>query len=290
MNAATGFPAPLPVAAPAPGPNRRLATLLVSGLALVLIAGIGLASLLLGETGIRADFAARMRTPDAAHWFGTDFLGRDMLARTVHGLSLSLWVGFLAGSVSALIALGLAVLAATGGRWADAIVSFFTDAAMGLPHMMLLILIAFALGGGTGAVIVAVAVTHWPRLARILRAEILQLRESEYVLVSRRLGKSRWHVARHHMLPHLVPQLLVGLILMVPHAILHEAGLTFLGFGLEPSRPAIGILLSESMRHLTAGHWWLGLFPGLGLLAVVLCLDAVGNGLRMLANPGTRQR
>jgi len=130
-----------------------------------------------------------------------------------------------------------------------------------------------------------VALTHWPRLTRILRAEILQLREAEFVTVSRNFGKSPVYIARHHFAPHLVPQLLVGLVLMFPHAILHEAGLTFLGFGIEPTTPAVGVLLSDSLRYLTAGKWWLGLFPGLALLFAVLAFDAIGNGLRTLTDP-----
>jgi peptide/nickel transport system permease protein len=114
---------------------------------------------------------------------------------------------------------------------------------------------------------------------------MLQLRHAEFVTASRRMGKGWAHIGRHHFLPHLVPQLLVGLVLLFPHAILHEAALTFIGFGLEPSRPAIGVLLSESMRYLMAGMWWLGLFPGLCLVALVLCFDAIGNGLRLLTDP-----
>jgi peptide/nickel transport system permease protein len=270
------------------GRNRAM-TLAAAALGLMLVASIVLGALLLGGYGINANFAARLEAPSWSHWFGTDQLGHDMLARTVHGLNVSLFVGLIAATISVVIACVLALLAVTFGPWADAAVAFLVDAAMGLPHLVLLILIAFALGGGTAAVIIAVAVTHWPRLTRILRAELLQLRHADYVIASRRMGKSWLYIGRHHFLPHLWPQLLVGLVLLFPHAILHEAALTFLGFGMEPSRPAIGILLSESMRSLMAGKWWLGLFPGLGLLALVLCFDAIGNGLRLLSDPRQEQ-
>lgn len=269
--------------------NNRLLTLLVAALGAAAIVGVVVAALLLGNRGIDADFSARLVGPSWSHWFGTDQLGHDMLARTIHGLKVSLWVGLIAASVSVAIALMLAVFATTCGRWADALVAFLVDTAMALPHLVLLILISFALGGGTAAVIIAVAVTHWPRLTRILRAEILQLRSADYIIASRRFGKSWAYIGVHHFLPHLWPQLLVGLVLLFPHAILHEAGLTFLGFGLEPSKPAIGILLSDSMRYLMAGKWWLGAFPGLCLLTLVLCFDAIGNGLRLLADPRQEQ-
>lgn len=278
--------------APAPSrpwPNNRMLTLAAGSIGVAGIGSVAIAALMLGNYGIDADFSARLQPPSLFHWFGTDQLGHDMLARTVHGLNLSLWVGLTAAAISVAIAVLLAIFATTCGRWADAIVAFLVDAAMGLPHLVLLILISFALGGGTTAVIVAVAVTHWPRLTRILRAEILQLRHAEFVVASRRMGKSWAQIGRQHFLPHLWPQLLVGLILLFPHAILHEASLTFLGFGLEPSKPAIGVLLADSLRHLMAGKWWLGLFPGLCLLLLVLCFDAIGNGLRLLADPRQEQ-
>ena len=276
----------LPMASAGPArPGNRVWTLVAALLGLVLVAGIAIGAPLLGSIGIAPDFSARLAQPSIAHWFGTDQFGHDMLARTVHGLNVSLWVGLLAASISVVIATVLAIFAATCGRWADAVVAFLVDTAMGLPHLVLLILISFALGGGTTAVIIAVALTHWPRLTRILRAEILQLRQADFIIAARRMGRSWGHIGLRHFLPHLWPQILVGLVLLFPHAILHEAGLTFLGFGLEPSRPAIGVLLAESMRYLMAGTWWLGLFPGLCLLMLVLCFDAIGNGLRLLADP-----
>ena len=133
------------------------------------------------------------------------------------------------------------------------------------------------------------AISHWPRLARILRAELLQVQAAPYVETSRALGRSRAFAIRHHILPHMAPQMLVGFLLMFPHAILHEAGLTFLGFGLEPSRPAIGVMLSEAMRQISAGRWWLALFPGLMLLAMVLTFEALGSSLRRLTFPREAQ-
>lgn len=237
-----------------------------------------------GEAGIAPDFTARNLPPSLAHPFGTDPMGRDMLARSLHGLTLSLRVGLIAAALS--VAIALAVAMASGlGRAGDAAAGFVTDAVLAMPHLMLLMLVSFALGGGAAAVIIAVAVSHWPRLARVLRAELMQLRSAPYVEASRAFGRSRGFILRRHILPHLVPQMLVGFLLMFPHAILHEAALTFLGFGLEPSRPAIGVMLSEAMRHLGAGRWWLALFPGLALLALVLAFDAIANNLRRLADP-----
>lgn len=264
--------------------NGRIRAFSSAIFALTVITAITVSSWLYGDIGIRADFAIRNIPPSLSQWFGTDQMGRDMFARTMHGLTLSLKVGILAASLSVIIALVIVLLSGFG-KVADAICAFIIDGMLSMPHLVLLILISFALGGGTAAVIIAVAISHWPRFARILRAELIQVRAAPWVEASRSFGKSRSFILINHILPHLLPQMLVGFLLMFPHAILHEAGLTFLGFGLEPSRPAIGIMLSDAMKHIVAGRWWLALFPGLALLIMVLCFDVLANGIRRLISP-----
>jgi peptide/nickel transport system permease protein len=134
-------------------------------------------------------------------------------------------------------------------------------------------------------VAVAVALTHWPELTRIVRAEVLQIRSSQYVQASYKMGKSKLWVAREHMVPHVLPSFLIGLVLLFPHAIMHEAALTFLGFGLPAESPAIGAILSEAMVHIATGKWWLALFPGLMLLIAVILFDVIGENLKKLLNP-----
>ena len=270
--------------------NQRRQTLGVIILCTVFLLGIILSSGLLDDSGLRPILAQRNQPPSLTHPFGTDWLGRDMLTRSLHGLSLSLQVGLLAASVSALIGTGLGLAAGTFSGWVDAAIIWVVDVFFSLPHLVLLILIAFAVGGGTPGVIVAVALTHWPSLARVIRAEVLQVNSADYVHLSRRLGKSPGWIARHHMVPHIIPQFLVGLILLFPHAILHEAALSFIGIGLSPHIPAIGIILAESMRHLSTGDWWLGVMPGLLLLLSVKAFDWLGENVRMLLDPKTSQR
>jgi peptide/nickel transport system permease protein len=248
-----------------------------------------LAAAFLGTSGLDVDFLHRKLAPSLHYPFGTDWLGRDMLVRTVHGLCRSLAVGLLAACCSSLISISIGILAATMGRRVDSVLSLLVDSIMATPHLVLLILVSFACGGGSKGVIIAVAVSHWPRLARIIRAELLQLKESDYIRISQKLGKSTGWIAMHHMLPHLLPQFMIGLLLMFPHAILHAAGLTFLGFGLTPHEPSIGIMLSESMRHLSTGYWWLAVLPGLSLVFTVKLFDVLGNSLRTLFDPRTGQ-
>lgn len=265
--------------------NRRQRTLLTILIAIVFLVSIVLGSILLDEGRIATNLNERNASPSLNHLFGTDWLGRDMFTRTMKGLSLSMGVGVIGAVGSASIALILGIAAAAMGKTADRLISWLIDLFLSVPHLVTLILIAFTLGGGFKGIVIGIALTHWPSLARVIRAEVMQIRSAQFVQVSQKMGKSRWWIACHHILPHLVPQILVGFMLLFPHAILHEAAITFLGLGLSPHEPAIGIILSESMRYLSSGMWWLAFFPGLCLLMIVRTFDAIGENLRMLLDP-----
>jgi peptide/nickel transport system permease protein len=265
----------------------------VAAAGVVVIAAIILAvyigGALLPDSALRADFSRKALPPSAEHIFGTDYLGRDMFVRTVKGLSLSLAVGAAASCVSAVIALAVGTVAAMGRGAVDHAVNWFIDVFMSVPHTVLIILISIALARGAAGMMIGVAVTHWVGLARIIRAEVMQIRSAQYIAASRRFGKSRMWSARRHILPHMIPQFFVGLILMFPHAIMHESGLTFLGFGLPPEQPAIGIILAESMRYISSGAVWLAFFPGLSLVILVLLIDKLGDTARYLLEPREAQ-
>lgn len=267
--------------------NRRQRVLIGLGISVAFLSLICIAGILNTEAARVTDFSRKNLAPCMKYIFGTDWLGRDMLARTLKGLSLSILIGILAAGVSAVIALILGIASATMGKWADSVITFVIDLIMGVPHILLLILISVALGKGLKGVIVGVALTHWPSLARLIRAEVMQLKESPYIQIAEKMGKSRWYIARKHMLPHLLPQFLVGLVLLFPHAILHESSITFLGFGLSTEQPAIGIVLSEAMKYLVTGKWWLALFPGVLLVAIVALFYVAGENLRKLLDPGS---
>lgn len=210
-----------------------------------------------------------------------------MLCRTLAGLSLSIRIGLLTALVSACIALTLGVLSAMFGGWVDAVVSWWIDLVMGIPHILLVILLSLACGKGFLGVVVGVSLSHWTSLARVIRGEVLQVKQAPYLLVAEKLGVSPWKRVRLHLFPHLLPQFITGLILLFPHAILHEASVTFLGFGLSSEQPAIGVILSESMRYLTTGKWWLALFPGAALVATVALFALLGERVRRLLSPGS---
>lgn len=270
--------------------NQRQKAKISFFLSVLFLITVVAAGWLLTEAASVSDFSRKNLPPGLFCIFGTDWLGRDMLARTLKGLSLSILIGVLAATVSALVALILGTGAAVMGKTADRVISYIIDLLMGIPHILLLILISFAVGKGIKGVIIGVALTHWPSMARVIRGEILQLKESQYIKIAQRLGHSRLHIALKHMLPHILPQFMVGLVLLFPHAILHEAGITFLGFGLSAGEPAVGIILSESMRYLITGKWWLAVFPGAFLVLTVLLFDLAGENLRRLMNPASVHR
>lgn len=265
--------------------NRRTRTVILTAVTAAVLIFVYACGMLIPEEAVTGSFLNAGRAPCREHPFGTDALGRDLFLRTWKGLSVSMTVGVAACAVSAGIAVLAGIAAATGSRLMDGVMNWLIDLVMGVPHTILIILISFALGRGLRGLLAGIAATHWCSLARLIRGEVLQLRSQQYVAVSRRLGKSCGWILRYHLMPHLVPQLFVGLILMFPHAILHEASISFLGFGLPPEQPAIGIILSESMRYLSAGMWWPAVLPGLTLVLIVLLVDKTGDGLRMIFDP-----
>ena len=269
--------------------NQRKKTIFVFAFTCIFLILITIIGRMVTETGTVTDFTNKNLRPSVGHIFGTDWMGRDMLTRTISGLSISICIGLLAATVSAVIALILGTMAATMGKKVDFVITWLIDLMMGVPHIVLLVLISFALGKGFWGVTIGVAVTHWPGLARVIRGEVMQVKEAPYINVAAKLGMGRIKISIKHIFPHILPQFLIGLILLFPHAILHEASVTFLGFGLSPETPAIGIILSESMSYLSAGRWWLAFFPGAALVFTVILFDKAGESLQKLIDPFSAQ-
>ncbi len=269
--------------------NKRKQTIILVVTIVLIILSVFFAGNFMGEEAVAVNFNNAKLTPSLQHLFGTDWLGRDLFARTIKGLSVSIMVGITASSISAVIAVVIGMISAIGSKAVDAVINWVIDLVMGIPHLILIILISFACGRGLKGLLIGIAVTHWTNLARLIRGEVLQLRTEQYIAVSRKLGRSYGFILRYHILPHMIPQIIVGLVLMFPHAILHEASITFLGYGLSPEQPAIGIILSESMKYLSSGMWWLAFFPGLTLVLIVFLFDRLGDNLKALMDPYTAQ-
>lgn len=265
--------------------NRRTLAVILIGVAVLYLVTVFLWGIFMDPSEYAVHYENKLLKPSLQHLFGTDAMGRDMFMRCIKGLSTSMIIGLFASAISSVLALVFGIASAVFGGWIDRFVKLMVDLCMGLPHLVLLILISYMMGKGTYGVTVAVALTHWPALTRIVRQEVLRLRSSQYVLAARRMGKTPMQIAVTHMVPHVIPSYLIGLVLLFPHAIMHEAAVTFLGFGLPKEMPAIGVILSESMNYITTGKWWMAVFPGIMLLIAVILFDVIGETLKKLWNP-----
>ena len=263
--------------------NLRQKTLLTIALTALLLLVIFISGTLI-NANLPTDFSIKMQGPSFEHIFGTDWMGRDMFIRTLKGLSLSIMIGLGASILSSIIATLLAFLASVN-KYTDTLVSWLIDLFASIPHILLIMMISLGLGKGAFGVTMAVAFSHWVNLTRVLRAEVMQIKTSEFVQLSSKFGRSKLWIAKEHILPLILSQIFVGTLLVFPHAIMHESSVTFLGFGVSPREPAIGIILAESMSYLAMGAWWLAFFPGVALLIVVLLFDIIGDNLKRLFDP-----
>jgi peptide/nickel transport system permease protein len=265
----------------------REKTILSIGAFTIFFIAILIIGSLINENLLYVDLSNIFAQPSGGHIFGTDWVGRDMLVRTIKGLSLSMKIGLLCSVTSSIIAMILGIAAPLLGGKADIFISWLIDLVLSVPHTLVIILISIACGGGLKGIVIGVTATHWTSLTRVIRAEVMQIKEAEYTKLSRQFGKSNFFIAKEHVLPHIIPQLVVGTVLIFPHAILHEASITFLGFGLPAHEPAIGVILSESMKYLTSGKWWLAFFPGVSLVMVSMMVNSIGRNIEKLINPKT---
>lgn len=229
--------------------------------------------------------------PSWAHPFGTDEVGRDLLARVLHGIRISLAIASFAALTAVVIGTIVGVLAGTVGGKVDAVVMRATDVFASQNHFLfalLLVVLFRPVLGGAGAIMLSVGLTHWPSLARIVRGELMSLRELPFVSAAIGGGADRWRLARRHYLPHLVPAIGLAFVLTVPHAIFHESALSFLGLGLEPHRASLGNILSDGQRSLLAGGWWVALFPGLAILVASMTIGTLAEYFREQLHPRWR--
>ncbi len=230
---------------------------------------------------VNVNFKQKNLSPSLTHFFGTDWLGRDVFYRTLRGISNSLLIGISAACISSIISFIIGCSAGLFPKWIDEICSFLIDLFISVPHLILLLLISFALGGGVFGVTIGIIFSHWTSLARVMRAEVLQLREEQYIKQAAKLGNSRLKIALKHIFPSIIPQFIIGIILLFPHAILHESAISFLGFGLSPEGASIGIMLSESLRYISSNMWWLFL-PGISLVIIVILFDFLGENCKKI--------
>jgi peptide/nickel transport system permease protein len=246
-----------------------------------------LAPLVVPYDPIATSWSLVRKPPTASHWFGTDELGRDILSRVIYGARASL----LAGAISVAIALGIGVplglLAGYRGGFTDALISRITDAMLACPFLILAIALAAFLGPSLGNAMIAIGISATPIFIRLTRGQVLSVKAEDYVEAARALGNPPWRIALAHILPNILPALLVQATLSIAAAIIAEAALSFLGLGQQPPAPSWGSMLNAAQRFLTQAPW-MAIWPGLAIFLVVLSLNLLGDGLRDALDP--RQR
>lgn len=246
-------------------------------LALIAAAAIGI-PLAAGEQV--ADFSAALHPPSLRHLAGTDHSGYDLLVRIAEGLRVSLLIAVVCAAAATLLGLAVGLAAALRGGWIDALVMRLVDGFNALPHLVVGIVIAALWRGEPLAIIASIALTHWPAVARVVRAELLAVTDTGWIQASRLAGASRWFVARNHLLPAVTGQALVAMVMLLPHAVWHESTLSFLGVGLSPDRASLGTLLSEARGDVLTGAWWTLAVPAAALIASALAFAAAGALVR----------
>ena len=228
-------------------------------------------------------------TTNATHWFGTDQLGRDYLSRVIFGVQTSLWVALLVALLSTAIGTAIGAIAGYFGGWMDNLLMRTTDLVLTVPGLAVLLVAAAYWGGGDPLrVAVILALLFWTGIARIVRGVFLSLREKEYVEAAKASGSGDTRIIIRHMIPNTLGPIIVNTTLVVAAAILVEAALSFLGFGVQPPIPALGKLIADGQSS-GLQLWWLVTFPGLTIVAIALAVNFVGDGLRDALDP-TQQR
>ncbi|WP_161884086.1 nickel transporter permease [Deinococcus alpinitundrae] len=266
--------------------RRNSGAMLGFVLLLLLLLAALFGPLFLGNPGAQ-DLAARLSPPSAAHWLGTDQLGRDVLTRVLSGARISLGLGVSVMLASLITGSLIGLLAGLLSGWWDEGLMRLTDIFLAFPSLILAMAISAALGPNLTNVMIAVALVSWPTYARLIRAQVLALREREFVEAARALGSSQGRVALRHLLPNSLAPLLVQGSFDVGSAILTAAGLGFIGFGAQPPTPEWGAMVSETRNYIAQAPW-ASSAPAVAILLTVLAFNLIGDGLRDVFDPRGR--
>jgi peptide/nickel transport system permease protein len=238
---------------------------------------------------------ARFRPPvwqtggSADHLLGTDQLGRDVLSRLIFGARVSMVVGFTAVIFAGVVGTILGIVAGYIGGWADQIIMRITDAWLALPALTFAIFLAAIVGPSMWNIVIILGAVYWTRYARVVRGEVLSLKERDFVRLAVVAGCSKWTIMRRHILPNVANSAIVLATLMLGVVIVTEASLSFLGVGVPPPQPAWGLMLSDGKQGLMVGYWWLTVFPGVCIMLMVLSANLLGDWLRVKLDPQLRQ-
>lgn len=222
--------------------------------------------------------------PSADHWFGTDELGRDVFTRVIFGAKISLKVGFVAVGIAVLVGTVIGLVSAYYGGWVDNVFMRFVDIMLCFPTFFLILAVIAMLEPSIWYIMIIIGLTGWMGVARLVRAEVLSIRERDYIMAARAIGASDLRIIFRHVLPNAMSPVLVSASLGVAGAILTESALSFLGIGVQPPTPSWGNILTSGKDYIEFA-WWLSLFPGLAILVTVLSYNLLGEGIRDALDP-----
>jgi peptide/nickel transport system permease protein len=237
---------------------------------------------------LASDGSAALKQPSAAHWFGTDSLGRDILSRIIVAARLDFGIAVTAVAASFAIGSALGSLAGFFGGWADRIIGRIADTIMAFPLFVLAMGIVAALGNTVANIVIATAIINLPFYIRVARAEVNVRRNAGYVEAARLAGNSDLRVLALHVFPNVLPPMMVQISLNMGWAILNAAGLSFIGMGVRPPQAEWGIMVAEGATYIISGEWWVALFPGAVLMLAVFTFNLLGDGLRDIMDPRMR--
>ncbi len=266
-------------------------TVILGGIALVAIFAEVLAPHApeIGTLGERFHPPAWQAGGDARYLLGTDHLGRDVLSRLIFGARVSMVVGFTAVIVAGALGTALGILAGYLGGWVDQVIMRVTDTWLALPALTFAIFLAAIVGPSELNIVIILGAVYWTRYARVIRGEVLSIRERDFVRLAIVAGCSKRAIMRRHILPNVLNSAIVLGTLMLGVVIVTEAALSFLGVGVPPPKPAWGLMLADGKRGLMAGYWWLTVLPGLCIMLMVLSANLLGDWLRVKLDPQLRQ-
>jgi peptide/nickel transport system permease protein len=266
----------------------RQPAIVAGGLVLVFFVAAALFAPLLSPTEPLAQNVSNgLSPPSAGNLLGTDKLGRDILSRMLYGSRISLGVGLAVVVLAGSIGTALGLVAGYVGGWADEVLMRITDIFFAFPALILSMAIAGALGPSLGNALLAISAVTWPVYARLIRGQVLSLKQSEFVVAAKALGVPEWRIVFRHLLPNTLAPLLVQASFDMGAAITAVAGLSFIGFGAQPPTPEWGVMISEGRNYL-ATQWWLATFPAVAILLVVGGFNLLGDGLRDALDPRLR--
>ncbi len=223
------------------------------------------------------------------HLLGTDHLGRDVLSRLIFGARISVIVGLMVVIVAGFVGTALGIISGYMGRWVDQVIMRLTDAWLALPALTFAIFLAAIIGPSATNIIIILALVYWTRYARVIRGEVLSVRERDFVRLAVVAGCSKWKIMRKHILPNVINSAIVLATLQLGQVIIAEAALSFLGVGVPPPQPAWGLMLADGKKGLMAGYWWLTVLPGSCIMLMVLSANLLGDWLRVKFDPQLRQ-